>query len=208
MDFEQFVNTPGSVIIPALILDLFIGDPVYPLHPIRLCGNLLSGLEKVLRKLKLNGYGGGIILFSLLSGLCLGVISGVSYAIRDLHPGIVYGWKLYIVWSLIALGDLCKHGKHVADAAEAGDLDAARLHTGKLVGRDLERMQIPDCCRATIESVSSIIFCSAFPGWWCSKWCRQWTAWSVIKMSATCGSGGAVRGWMMSLTIFPPASHG
>ena len=107
MTIETFIATSGSVILPALLLDILIGDPVYPLHPIRLCGRMLSLFESALRKLKLDGYGGGIVLFLLLASVCLGVVMGVQFLLKDLHPAIGYLWKLYIVWSLIALGDLC-----------------------------------------------------------------------------------------------------
>ena len=46
----------------AVVLDLAIGDPVYPLHPIRLMGATLSWLESRLRRLGADGYGGGIDL--------------------------------------------------------------------------------------------------------------------------------------------------
>ena len=82
------------------------------------------------------------------------MVYGVLQVAEIVHPWAAYVWKLYIVWSLIALGDLCRHGKRVAKAAEANDLEQARYHTGMLVGRDLDKMTVTDCCRATIESLS------------------------------------------------------
>ena len=154
MDLQQYLQLSGSVILPALLLDILLGDPIYPLHPVRLCGKLLALLEVGLRKLKFDGYGGGILLFVLLSGLCLGTVLGIQFLAAALHPLAEYAWKLYITWSLLALGDLCRHGNQVARAAEQNNLEQARHYTGRLVGRDLDKMQITDCCRATIESLS------------------------------------------------------
>jgi adenosylcobinamide-phosphate synthase len=148
------MTTSGGVLVPALVLDMVLGDPVYPLHPIRICGRLLETFERILRRLKLDGYGGGILLFLILTAVCLGFVVCIQQILSVVHPVAEYVWKLYIVWSLIALGDLCRHGKRLADAAEEGDVDGARKHAGMLVGRDLERMDGSDCCRAGIESLS------------------------------------------------------
>lgn len=148
------LTTSGGVLVPALVLDMVLGDPVYPLHPIRICGKLLECFERMLRRFKLDGYGGGILLFLILTAVCLGFVVGIQQILLNVHPVAEYVWKLYVVWSLIALGDLCRHGKRLADAAGEGDLDGARKHAGMLVGRDLERMSENDCCRAGIESLS------------------------------------------------------
>jgi adenosylcobinamide-phosphate synthase len=52
-----------ALLAGAVLLDLALGDPVYPLHPIRLMGATLSAFERGLRAIGLDGYGGGIILF-------------------------------------------------------------------------------------------------------------------------------------------------
>ena len=150
----EIITSPGGIILPALALDLMLGDPVYPLHPVRLCGKLLASQEKILRRMKLNGYGGGIILFILLSVSCLGCVEFIRQIMVAIHPVAEYFWKLYVVWSLLALGDLCKHGKRIAKAIDDDDLPEARNAVGTLVGRDLDKMDKHDCCRAGIESIS------------------------------------------------------
>ena len=148
------MTTSGGVLIPALALDMVLGDPVYPLHPVRLCGRLLESFERILRRMRCDGYGGGILLFLLLAGCCFGVVTVIQQVLAAVNPVAEYCWKLYVTWSLLALGDLCKHGKRLAAAAQDGDLENARMHTGRLVGRDLDKMNESDCCRAGIESLS------------------------------------------------------
>ncbi len=143
-----------SLILPAVILDLMFGDPVYRWHPIRLMGDLLSAYERMLRRLGLDGYGGGIALFVLLAGTTLSVVIGIHVLLAQLHPGLAWLWDLYMAWSSIALGDLSQHGRRIANAAAVHDLEQARYHTGMLAGRDLDRMSAADCCRAAVESVS------------------------------------------------------
>ena len=142
------------MLVLALILDGIFGDPVYRFHPVRLCGNLLSLIEGKLREFNLSGYTGGILLFILLAFACLGAVIGMDVLLNQLHPWLSWLWHLYILWSLIALGDLCHHGKRVGKAVEANDLAGARYHISMLVGRDTDKMQGSDCCRATVESIS------------------------------------------------------
>ena len=175
MELNDILRWPPSLILLAFILDLLVGDPVYQWHPIRLMGHLLSTYERLLRHLGFDGYGGGVVLFVLLAGSSLGVVMGIHTLLAQLHPGLAWLWDVYIAWSTIALGDLGKHGRRIANAVAGGDLDQARYHAGMLVGRDLHRMSAADCCRAAVESTSEnltdgvisplfYLFCFGIPG--------------------------------------------
>lgn len=155
----------AAIMVGGFLLDLILGDPWYPLHPIRLLGGALSMLEKVLRHLGFAGQGpkalaGGTFLGLKLFSLALGwyffprVILTIVLAPGPLLFILKALWDLYVVYSLLALGDLLKHGRNIAEAVEAGNLEQARHHTGMLVGRDLERMDGSDCARAGVESLS------------------------------------------------------
>jgi adenosylcobinamide-phosphate synthase len=61
---------------------------------------------------------------------------------------------VFIVYSLLALGDLLQHVWRVEDALTRKDLGAARQAVAMLVGRDTDRMDPPACRRAAIESMS------------------------------------------------------
>src|SRR5204863_5061657 len=64
----------------ALALDLAIGDPAYPAHPIRLIGATIAGVERALRRLGLDGYGGGVMLTTAVAVLWMGLASGAVLA--------------------------------------------------------------------------------------------------------------------------------
>ena len=146
---------PHAVVLAAaVILDLLLGDPVYPLHPIRLMGHTLTLFERALRRIGADGFGGGIALFFLLA------IVWVGGTVAVLVPALGVSWKLclaieiFLTYSCLALRDLLKHSWAVDKAARAGDLAGARVAIARLVGRDTDRMDLAACRRAAIESLS------------------------------------------------------
>lgn len=138
----------------AVTLDLLFGDPVYPLHPIRLMGLTLTGFEKSLRAIRLDGYAGGCLLFVLLGALWAGVLSFAPMGFHGLHPLAGQAFHVFALYSMIALGDLFKHGRDVDQAVSEGNLEKARLAIAKLVGRDVAKMDGPACRRAAVESLA------------------------------------------------------
>src|SRR5689334_15607866 len=91
-----------SLLIGGLILDALLGDPQFRYHPIRLIGRTLSASETFLRRRNWNGYGGGCVLFVLLTFLwvalpCLLVV----WAGPPLH--------IFFVYVFFALRNLIDH---------------------------------------------------------------------------------------------------
>jgi adenosylcobinamide-phosphate synthase len=156
----------------AVILDLAIGDPVYPLHPIRLIGRSLSAIEASLRRIGLDGYGGGIVLFLLLAVIWIGGVHAILVAIAWFTPVLARVVELFFVYSFLALGDLLRHVWRVEQAVQRDDLSGARAAIANLVGRDTAPMDGAACRRAAIESLSenltdgftSPLFCYAIAG--------------------------------------------
>ncbi len=148
------LQAPLTLMCLGIILDYLFGDPVYRYHPIRLIGALLSFFEKKLRSLGLDAQGGGFLLFALLILTVLGSIEGVFGLLSQWHWWLGWGWHLYIVYSMVALKDLCDHGQRVANAANLQDLPQARNQASMMVGRDTTELDLAGCNRATIESIS------------------------------------------------------
>jgi adenosylcobinamide-phosphate synthase len=161
---------PGVLII-AVLLDFALGDPVYRAHPIRLMGATLSGLEAGLRRMGADGYGGGIALFVLLAAIWVGGVTAAivgASAIAASEPWLagVPAWlrlgfqflpwilHVFVLYSLLALGDLLRHVWRVERAASRGSDEEARRAIGWLVGRDTDRLDAAACRRAAIESLS------------------------------------------------------
>jgi adenosylcobinamide-phosphate synthase len=138
----------------AVVADLAAGDPVYPWHPVRLVGRLLTWTEARLRDAGLDGYGGGVLLFAGLTVASVGIAAVAVAAAAAVSVSL--GWLVhaFILYSLLALGDLLHHVRRIETAVEAGDLPRARLAVSALVGRDTDRIDGGGCRRAAVESLS------------------------------------------------------
>ena len=138
----------------AVFLDLAIGDPVYRWHPVRLIGRGLQSIESLLRSIGADGYGGGIALFAMLATVALGAVAGLMLLSSALSAWAAWILHVFLLYSLLALGDLVHHVWRVERALTADDLVAARSAVGQLVDRDTDRMDAAACRRASIESLS------------------------------------------------------
>ena len=153
MDLSPLLPTAGLLLL-AVALDVLFGDPVYRWHPIRLLGALLVWTEKCLRGVGADGrLGGGMLFAALIVSWGVPLLAVVVLA-EWIHPQLATAAHLFVLYSLIALGDLLKHGDAVNLAAGAGDVSAARIASAQLVGRDSDRMDALACRRAAIESLA------------------------------------------------------
>ena len=137
-----------------MLLDFAIGDPVYSAHPIRLMGRTLTFFEERLRAIHADGYGGGILLFALLTCTWAGGISGLALLIDRISHAAAIAVHVFFVYSFLALHDLFRHVWAMERAARRGDIEGVRAAIGLLVGRDTARLDIAACRRAAIESLS------------------------------------------------------
>lgn len=144
----------ADLLVAAALLDAVLGDPAYRWHPVRLLGASLTAIENRLRAAGADGRVGGCLLFGLLALLWVGGASAALAGAALAHPLAAVALHLFVLYSLLALGDLLAHGRAVERAAAAGDLPAARRAANRLVGRDAERMDAAACRRAAIESLA------------------------------------------------------
>jgi adenosylcobinamide-phosphate synthase len=138
----------------AVALDLAIGDPEYPAHPVRLIGRSLRRIEATLRRTGADGYAGGIVLFLLLVLIWPELISIVVIRLAAVSVGAGWAAHVFFLYSFLALGDLLRHGWAIERAVRKGDLPAARERVARLVGRDTAPMDAAACRRAAAESLS------------------------------------------------------
>ena len=139
-----------QILLVALILDYFIGDPHqiwarFP-HPAVLMGRVISWIEG-----RLNTGGllrtKGIITILLLSILALG-LGWVIHWLPDF--GIL---ELILVTILLAHNSLVKHVFDVAEALKIS-LDAGRTSVARIVGRDVAQLDESNVARAAVESAA------------------------------------------------------
>lgn len=138
----------------AFVVDLAVGDPVYRAHPIRLIGASLRWLESRLRGVGLDGYGGGVALFLLLTFVWIPIFAVLMAAALLVSPRFAWVAHAGVLYTMLALGDLLHHVWRIESAARSGEIDRARHAVGALVGRDTDRMDVAACRRAAVESLS------------------------------------------------------
>ncbi len=122
------------LLLGGVLLDAIAGDPQVWFHPIRLMGATLSGFERLLRRLQLDGYFGGCLLFVLLAltwVIAPGFIVMRIYQWRPLAGAIAHVLLIYVFF---ALRDLVDHVRSVQRAGDRGDVSESRKAIGMLVG--------------------------------------------------------------------------
>jgi adenosylcobinamide-phosphate synthase len=110
----MFDSPSVIILIAAFILDSLLGDPRYPLHPIRIIGWIADLLRKTLFDLKLNGFFSGFILTTLMILLPLNVYILLRLALESFHPLAPLVLDVFILYSCIALRDMVRHAKPIA----------------------------------------------------------------------------------------------
>ncbi len=135
-------------------VDSLVGDPAYPLHPVRLIGRVVALLERVLRAMRLSGILGGALLACAMLLLVIGVYVELRRLCGWAHPYAAVVFDVFVLYSCLALKDMARHALPVAAALEADDLPAARAAVQRIVGRDAAVLDAFGVARAAIESVA------------------------------------------------------
>lgn len=146
------VESQLLLLLGAVLLDALLGDPDYPLHPIRLLGHASIALERQLFARVWNGrLAGALHGFTVTSG-ALAAWWLVHLGLAHVHPALGWLWDLFIAYSLLCARDLLDHGRRVL--AVLDDLPAARERLRWLVSRDTADLGRGGVVRGSIESLS------------------------------------------------------
>ncbi len=144
----------AAILFVAFTLDLILGDPVLPFHPVRLMGAVIGFMERVLLRVKLSGLLGGTILVVGVVGLFVGAYLAARLFLTGFHPWLATPLDLYLSYSCLALTDLLKHAMPVGEALDRGDLTQARAALQEIVGRDTGYLNSAGVARGAVESVA------------------------------------------------------
>jgi adenosylcobinamide-phosphate synthase len=153
MGFEGLAPS-APLLLFGLLLDAVLGDPQIRMHPIRLMGDTLSVFERGLRRVGMDGYLGGGVLFVFLGALWIALPCLVIHRLNMWNPNVAAVLHVLVVYVLFAMRDLVDHVRRVRAAASRQDVGAARSAIAMLVGRDTSAMDLDACRRAAIESLS------------------------------------------------------
>ncbi|MBS5950825.1 MAG: cobalamin biosynthesis protein [Clostridium sp.] len=140
------------------LLDLIIGDPQNPLHPIRLIGNLCKRIENYFRKelsnsLKMAGlltWISVVLIVFIFTNLILKLGYGLNYIFGIMVSGI-------IIYFCIATKSLKVEALRVVKALKDNDIEEARHRLSYIVGRDTKSLDKEGILRAVVETIAENI---------------------------------------------------
>ena len=142
-------------IILGFLLDLIIGDPQNPIHPIRIIGSLCKFVENLFRKilkqhLKVVGLVTWIIVVSIVFTFNYLLIK-ITYLINPIISIILGTVMIYFCISAKALKI---EGLKVIKYLIKDDIKGARKQLSYIVGRDTENLDKEAILKAVIETVA------------------------------------------------------
>ncbi|MCR8644894.1 adenosylcobinamide-phosphate synthase CbiB [Paenibacillus sp. N1-5-1-14] len=148
-----------GIVIAAIIVDLTVGDPKWPTHPVIWMGRLIKWLEHKLmpeqhtltpRALLLRGF----ILTGLTLLLVTSLMYGVWFIADTIHLWLGYIVSVWFISTTIAIKGLKDAAYLVMHPLQEGNLADARKYTGYIVGRDTEELPESELSRAVVETVA------------------------------------------------------
>lgn len=145
-------------IIAGFILDLIVGDPRGLWHPVCAIGGLISGTEKLLRRLFREGkaselIAGGVlfIIVCSISTIVPFAIIYIAYKINKMTGFIV---QAVMCCQIFAVKSLKTESMKVYSALKENDIEKARYAVSMIVGRDTDSLKKEGIIRAAVETVA------------------------------------------------------
>ena len=145
-------------IVAGFILDLIFGDPHSLPHPICLIGNLISFLERNLRKIfgfSNTGllFGGGVLVLIVIS-TCFALPYALLYLAGMVNPWLAFALETLMFYQIFATKCLRDESMKVYYALQKGDLDEARLMLSWIVGRDTKNLSKAEVTKGAVETIA------------------------------------------------------
>lgn len=147
----------GKIILAAFVLDIILGDPVRPTHPVILIGKLISFTEKHLRAIFRTPRGlkaAGAILWFITVVLAYAATCCIIKAAYKFNPWFGHMVSIWLTYTTLAVRSLGDEALGIYRETEKNNIDNARQRLSFIVGRDIEDMPADEICRAVVETVA------------------------------------------------------
>lgn len=148
----------GAALLAGYAADLIFGDPRWLYHPVRLIGNLIALLEKLIRKImpvsKEGELAGGfitVVLVLLLCGIVPWVLLHLVFGL-NVVAGVIL--EAFMCYQLLAVKSLKDESMKVYDALTGSTIEDARKAVSMIVGRDTQNLDQKGVAKAAIETVA------------------------------------------------------
>lgn len=137
------------------ILDLLIGDPNNPFHPVRGIGLLVSKLETIFRKLLKNSLKiAGLIVWMITIILTFAITYGIIFVCMKINKYLGIIVQGIIIYFCISAKGLVVEGYKVIKYLNEGNIEKSRKQLSYIVGRDTESLDSKGITRAVIETIA------------------------------------------------------
>lgn len=148
----------GAALLAGYAADLIFGDPRWLYHPVRLIGNLIALIEKLIRKImpvsKAGELAGGfitVVLVLLLCGIVPWVLLHLVFGL-NVVAGVIL--EAFMCYQLLAVKSLKDESMKVYDALTGSTIEDARKAVSMIVGRDTQNLDQKGVAKAAIETVA------------------------------------------------------
>lgn len=147
-----------AAILIGFVLDLIFGDPVWLYHPVRIIGHMISGGEKLARRIfpetDRGKFVGGMVM-----SICVILLSGavpffLLWGLSLINPWLAFVVECFFCYQILATKCLKTESMRVYDQLAKGDLVNARKYLSWIVGRDTENLTEEQVTKAAVETVA------------------------------------------------------
>lgn len=149
-----------SAALAAFALDCALGDPRSKYHPVVLVGNAIAFLDQRLRDNAASPLrqmrAGGVLVALVLCGVYV-LTQALLAAAAFVDEKLAWLLSALVLYATISPRNLAEAGLEIRGYLKSGDLAEARRKVGWIVGRDTERLSVPEVTRATVETIAENI---------------------------------------------------
>ncbi len=138
----------------AFALDLLLGDPRALPHPVCLIGNMISSLEKIMRKLCRNEFAGGMLLSLFVAAASWLVPFGILFLAGGFGDTLALVLEIFMCFQILAMKSLWQESMKVYRPLARGDIPEARKYLSRIVGRDTGNLDAEGITKATVETIA------------------------------------------------------
>lgn len=147
-----------AVLCIGFILDFTLGDPHSLWHPVQGIGSLITGTEKVLRKVfpdkKRPLQIAGLLLVIFVVSVSVLLAGLLLWIAERIHPALGFGLSCILCWQMLAAKSLKTESMKVYTALEKEGLEAGRRAVSMIVGRDTKSLSEEGVIKAAVETVA------------------------------------------------------
>ncbi|KKM13082.1 cobalamin biosynthesis protein [Clostridiales bacterium PH28_bin88] len=147
----------AELLLAAFGVDLLVGDPRWLVHPTQVIGWVISRMESLFRRIAHSPLAERIAGTTLVALVVLGSWTATYWILRlsgNLSPVLSNGLGIWFLATTIAARGLAGAGGEVYSHLMNGNLGQARQSLGYIVGRDTEKLPVPEVVRGAVETVA------------------------------------------------------